>query len=282
MMAMNGSCGKRLFVFHRVRLLLWPMQTKHAPIARSVRSRGARTGGSRGIGLAIAEAAPRRPAPASSITGPRPAHLDAARGQLSRSRRAAGPARARTPAPTCGEQNEAAGGRCGGDRTASAGSTSSSTTPASDSSRNVADMDVAAWHRCDRHEPQRRVLLLPRRHPAHAAARRRLDRQHQQPRRRRTRSQSGAAYCASKAGLNAFSEALMQEVRHDNIRVSYVMPGSVATGFGARYARRTGRRLEARAGRRGAGRRRSDCASRAKPAEPRRAAAVEAAEALTP
>jgi 3-oxoacyl-[acyl-carrier protein] reductase len=42
----------------------------------------------------------------------------------------------------------------------------------------------------------------------------------------------GAAYCASKAGLNAFSEALMQEVRYDNIRVSYVMPGSVSTGFG--------------------------------------------------
>jgi 3-oxoacyl-[acyl-carrier protein] reductase len=42
---------------------------------------------------------------------------------------------------------------------------------------------------------------------------------------------SGAAYCASKSGLNAFSEALMQEVRHDDIRVSYVMPGSVATGF---------------------------------------------------
>src|SRR5215471_11979473 len=41
----------------------------------------------------------------------------------------------------------------------------------------------------------------------------------------------GAAYCASKAGLDQFSEALMQEVRHDNIRVSYVMPGSVATGF---------------------------------------------------
>jgi NAD(P)-dependent dehydrogenase (short-subunit alcohol dehydrogenase family) len=41
----------------------------------------------------------------------------------------------------------------------------------------------------------------------------------------------GGAYCASKSGLNAFSEALMQEVRHDNIRVSYVMPGSVATGF---------------------------------------------------
>jgi NAD(P)-dependent dehydrogenase (short-subunit alcohol dehydrogenase family) len=41
----------------------------------------------------------------------------------------------------------------------------------------------------------------------------------------------GGAYCASKAGLNAFSEALMQEVRHDGIRVSYVMPGSVATEF---------------------------------------------------
>jgi NAD(P)-dependent dehydrogenase (short-subunit alcohol dehydrogenase family) len=40
-----------------------------------------------------------------------------------------------------------------------------------------------------------------------------------------------AAYCASKAALNAFSEALMQEVRYDDIRVSYVMPGSVATEF---------------------------------------------------
>ena len=42
----------------------------------------------------------------------------------------------------------------------------------------------------------------------------------------------GAAYCASKAGLIAFSEALMQEVRFDNIRVSVVMPGSVETDFG--------------------------------------------------
>ena len=45
-----------------------------------------------------------------------------------------------------------------------------------------------------------------------------------------------AAYCASKAGLNAFSEALMQEVRYDDIRVSYIMPGSVATSFGERGA----------------------------------------------
>ena len=41
----------------------------------------------------------------------------------------------------------------------------------------------------------------------------------------------GAAYCASKAGLNAFSESLMQEVRHHGIRVSIVAPGSVRTGF---------------------------------------------------
>jgi NAD(P)-dependent dehydrogenase (short-subunit alcohol dehydrogenase family) len=42
---------------------------------------------------------------------------------------------------------------------------------------------------------------------------------------------SAAAYCATKSGLNAFSEALMQEVRYDNIRVSCVLPGSVATEF---------------------------------------------------
>ena len=41
-----------------------------------------------------------------------------------------------------------------------------------------------------------------------------------------------AAYNASKFGLNGFSEALMQEVRHDNIKVSYIMPGSVNTAFG--------------------------------------------------
>ena len=43
---------------------------------------------------------------------------------------------------------------------------------------------------------------------------------------------SAAAYNASKFGLNGFSEALMQEVRYDGIRVSYLMPGSVATDFG--------------------------------------------------
>ena len=42
---------------------------------------------------------------------------------------------------------------------------------------------------------------------------------------------SGAAYCASKAGLDAFTAALMQEVRFDGIRVSAVAPGSVGTAF---------------------------------------------------
>jgi NAD(P)-dependent dehydrogenase (short-subunit alcohol dehydrogenase family) len=44
----------------------------------------------------------------------------------------------------------------------------------------------------------------------------------------------GAAYVASKAGVNAFSDALMQELRGDNIRVTTVLPGSVATGFSGR------------------------------------------------
>ena len=41
----------------------------------------------------------------------------------------------------------------------------------------------------------------------------------------------GAAYCASKAGLDSVSQVLMQELRYDNIRVSCVAPGSVDTRF---------------------------------------------------
>ena len=41
----------------------------------------------------------------------------------------------------------------------------------------------------------------------------------------------GSAYNASKFGLNGFSEAMMQDVRYDGIRVSYIMPGSVDTEF---------------------------------------------------
>lgn len=40
------------------------------------------------------------------------------------------------------------------------------------------------------------------------------------------------AYCASKHAVNGFSEVLFQEVRNDGIRVTYLMPGSVATDFG--------------------------------------------------
>lgn len=43
----------------------------------------------------------------------------------------------------------------------------------------------------------------------------------------------GAAYNASKFGLNGFSEAMMLDHRNEKIRVSYIMPGSVATEFGA-------------------------------------------------
>jgi 3-oxoacyl-[acyl-carrier protein] reductase len=42
----------------------------------------------------------------------------------------------------------------------------------------------------------------------------------------------GAAYNASKFALTGFSEAVMLDKRNDNVRVSYIMPGSVATDFG--------------------------------------------------
>jgi len=41
----------------------------------------------------------------------------------------------------------------------------------------------------------------------------------------------GAAYNASKFWLNGFSEALMLDHRHDNVRVCTIMPGSVDTEF---------------------------------------------------
>ncbi len=44
---------------------------------------------------------------------------------------------------------------------------------------------------------------------------------------------TGSAYNASKFGLNGFTEAMMQDVRYDGIRVSYLMPGSVDTDFAA-------------------------------------------------
>lgn len=47
----------------------------------------------------------------------------------------------------------------------------------------------------------------------------------------------GAAYNASKFGLNGFSEAMMLDHRKDKIRVTYVMPGSVDTDFSPRSER---------------------------------------------
>ncbi len=41
----------------------------------------------------------------------------------------------------------------------------------------------------------------------------------------------GAAYNASKFGLNGFTEALMLDHRYDDVRVCSIMPGSVATEF---------------------------------------------------
>jgi NAD(P)-dependent dehydrogenase (short-subunit alcohol dehydrogenase family) len=42
----------------------------------------------------------------------------------------------------------------------------------------------------------------------------------------------GSGYNASKFGLNGFSEAMMLDHRNDGVRVSYIMPGSVDTEFG--------------------------------------------------
>ncbi len=47
----------------------------------------------------------------------------------------------------------------------------------------------------------------------------------------------GSAYNASKFGLNGFSEAMMMDVRYQNIRVSYIMPGSVDTEFAGHAGR---------------------------------------------
>jgi NAD(P)-dependent dehydrogenase (short-subunit alcohol dehydrogenase family) len=41
----------------------------------------------------------------------------------------------------------------------------------------------------------------------------------------------GAGYNASKAGLMGLTEAMMLDVRHDDVRVSVIMPGSVNTWF---------------------------------------------------
>ena len=50
----------------------------------------------------------------------------------------------------------------------------------------------------------------------------------------------GAGYNASKFGLNGFSEAMMLDHRYDHVRVSSIMPGSVDTEFGGQAGKRAG------------------------------------------
>jgi 3-oxoacyl-[acyl-carrier protein] reductase len=50
----------------------------------------------------------------------------------------------------------------------------------------------------------------------------------------------GAGYNASKAGLNLFSEAMMLDHRYDKVRVTSIMPGSVATEFAGGPSDRSG------------------------------------------
>lgn len=184
------------------------------------------TGGSRGIGLSIADALLAAGA-AVVITGRDPSHLDAAVSRLSGSGRAsrvlAVPGDVSDPEDAAGAIG-AAVDRFGGldilVNNAGVGLFAA-----------IADMDVRQWQRiiqtnlsgvfftCHAAIPHMRgrkggwiinISSLAGKNPF----------------------VGGGAYCASKAALNAFSEVLMQEVRHDDIRVSCVMPGSVSTGFG--------------------------------------------------
>ena len=187
------------------------------------------TGGSRGIGFAIASAFVAH-GTRVVITGRDPTHLDVASTELQRQTKGAGAVHAvRADVRTAHEAAEAvetAVQRFGGldvlVNNAGAGLFT-----------NVADMSVADW------DTVIQTNLSGVFYCSHAAI----------PHLRRRRGgwivnisslagknsfPGGAAYCASKAGLNAFSESLMQEVRYDNIRVGYIMPGSVSTGFAGR------------------------------------------------
>jgi NADP-dependent 3-hydroxy acid dehydrogenase YdfG len=187
------------------------------------------TGGSQGIGLAIAEALISRGARVA-IAGRTQQHLDAAVDRLTRAATGSGAALAvRADVGNASEAEKAiqtVADRFGGldvlVNNAGHGMFA-----------NVADMSIADWQRiidtnlsgvfycCRSALPHLRhqgggwiinISSLAGKNPF----------------------AGGAAYCASKAGLNAFTEALMQEVRYDNIRVSYIMPGSVSTGFSGR------------------------------------------------
>jgi 3-oxoacyl-[acyl-carrier protein] reductase len=186
------------------------------------------TGGSRGIGLAIASALLDEGA-SVVITGRDPAHLDAAAATLSGGE----PARANRLQATRADTREERSARAAVDAAVAGfgGLDVLINNAGVGLFANVADMDSSAWHDvlatnltgvfyfCHAAIPHLRsrgggwIINISSLAGANPFA-------------------TAAAYCASKAGLNAFSEALMQEVRQDDIRVSCVMPGSVATGFG--------------------------------------------------
>ena len=183
------------------------------------------TGGSRGIGLAIARALVADGVNVT-VTGRNEAHLSEARRQHRERRPRVGRNAARRRAAATPRSRgvvAATVARFGGLDILS-------TTPASGVFTNVADMTPAQWsevidtnltgvfNACHAALPH-----LKKRGGGYIINISSLAGKNAFP--------SAAAYCASKSGLNAFSEALMQEVRYDDIRVSYVMPGSVATGF---------------------------------------------------
>ena len=184
------------------------------------------TGGSRGIGFATARALLERGA-SVAITGTNQSHLDAAARELAAPGSAARLLPIRADVRAYDEIAKAfsdVAGRFGGIdvlvNNAGVGVF-----------RPVADMTVDEWHRvldtnltgvfycCHAAMPQLRargggwIINVSSLASKNAFV-------------------NGAAYCASKSALNAFSETLMQEVRYDGIRVGYVLPGSVNTGFG--------------------------------------------------
>ena len=182
------------------------------------------TGGSRGIGLSIAEALLARGA-SVVITGRDTSHLEAARKRLSKDHAD----RVHTVRADVRDSDDAANAvnaavdKFGGVDILVNNAGVGVFAP-------VADMDVTQWH--DVIETNLSGVFFC----CHAAIPRMRERGggwiiNISSLAGKNAFTSGAAYCASKAGLNAFSEALMQEVRYDNIRVSYVMPGSVSTGF---------------------------------------------------
>src|SRR5262245_1694429 len=185
------------------------------------------TGGSRGIGLAVAKALVDAHA-SVAITGRSGEHLRAASSQLSQGEAS----RADRVHAVSADVKDAAAAKAAVDDVATrfGGLDVLVNNAGVGNFRNVADMDVSAWHNVIETNVSGVFYCC---HAALPHMKRRgggwiinissLAGKNPFP--------SGAAYCASKAAVNAFSEALMQEVRHDNIRVSYIMPGSVATGF---------------------------------------------------